>query len=124
MEVSDVNFTSAQVRSDVGSWDWSEDDSSSPSLADGKKAVVHAVQITCFDWFDQDVEAILCPIVSNMGKVTTRLVCGLGGFEKTILAAPLRISGITGSVAVSIHGRPFRWCTNFTADMYARVDVG
>ena len=71
------SLMSDHVRSDIGECEVSWDARSSPMRAEAKKAVVHAENTTCFEIGDHDVAAILCPINSKRGKVTTLLVSGL-----------------------------------------------
>jgi hypothetical protein len=69
-----VCCTSDQSRSDAGEKAFSSDASSSPNLAEAKKATQQAVQMTCFDKSSHLEVAIRCPIVRKSGKVTTRRV--------------------------------------------------
>ncbi len=107
-DVGDVNCMSSQVRSEVGSWDDCCEERSSPNLADGKKAVVHADHTTCFDCCDQSVNEMRCPMVRSSVSVTILLVSGLEGWENCRLEAPFKMRERTGSLDVSTHCIPFR----------------
>lgn len=92
-----VILTSCHVNVVDGSCLVSSGARSSPSLADAKKAVVAAAQITCFDSADQLDLPIRCPIRRSKGNVTTRLVPVFAGAAWASLMAPFSIELMRGS---------------------------
>ena len=118
-----VSSTSPQVRLEDGSKFASSQAKISPIRVEAKKAVVQAVNITCFANGSQLDCAILCPMVLSMGNVTTRLVDEMG-FMLARCADPLSIRLISGSFARWSWGMPFRLCANFRATRYALMEEG